>query len=195
MPTTTPIQPIVVILQQNRSSDRYFASNPVAANLAGEPPFYARPKTPSVNGLLTAGLLTSNPNSANPMPWPGYERDVRLHPRAAGAPLILDPNTGEVTESHDQNNIKASNQAGFFRGPNPENYHPDALMAPESTGFAPCLLRQSKDAGHGLAIACGKDFRSRLHADRWSDDELRGVSDLPCFHNPEPGHHDKDGSW
>ena len=52
---TTPIQPIVVILQQNRSSDRYFASNPpVAANLAGKPPFYARPKTPSVNRFLTA---------------------------------------------------------------------------------------------------------------------------------------------
>ena len=64
--TTTPIKHIVVIFQENRSFDQYFASYPFAANLAGEPPFYARPKTPSVNGLLTAGLLTSNPNSANP---------------------------------------------------------------------------------------------------------------------------------
>ena len=65
-PTTTPIQHIVVIFQENRSFDQYFASYPLAANLPQEPPFYARPRTPSVNGLLTAGLLTSNPNSANP---------------------------------------------------------------------------------------------------------------------------------
>ena len=64
--TTTPIKHIVVIFQENRSFDQYFASYPFAANLAGEPPFYAQPKTRSVNGLLTAGLLTSNPNSANP---------------------------------------------------------------------------------------------------------------------------------
>lgn len=65
-PTTTPIKHIVVIFQENRSFDQYFASYPFSANLAGEPPFYAQPKTRSVNGLLTAGLLTSNPNSANP---------------------------------------------------------------------------------------------------------------------------------
>jgi phospholipase C len=64
--TTTPIKHLVVIFQENRSFDQYFASYPNAANLAGEPPFYARPHTPSVNGLLTAGLLTSNPNSSNP---------------------------------------------------------------------------------------------------------------------------------
>jgi len=65
-PTTTPIKHIVVIFQENRSFDQYFASYPSAANLPGENPFHSRPNTPSVNGLLTAGLLTSNPNSANP---------------------------------------------------------------------------------------------------------------------------------
>jgi len=64
--TTTPIKHIVVIFQENRSFDQYFASYPFAANLAGEPPFHAQPNTRSVNELLTAGLLTSNPNSANP---------------------------------------------------------------------------------------------------------------------------------
>jgi phospholipase C len=65
-PTTTPIKHIVVIFQENRSFDQYFASYPLAANLPGEPPFHARPNTPIVNGLSTAGLLTTNPNSANP---------------------------------------------------------------------------------------------------------------------------------
>lgn len=64
--TTTPIKHVVVIFQENRSFDQYFAGYPYAANLSGESPFFARPHTPSVNGLLTAGLLTSNPNSANP---------------------------------------------------------------------------------------------------------------------------------
>ena len=64
--TTTPIQHIVVIFQENRSFDQYFATYPYAANLAGETPFHARWGTPDVNGLLTAGLLNNNPNSANP---------------------------------------------------------------------------------------------------------------------------------
>ena len=65
-PTTTPIKHIVVIFQENRSFDQYFATYPFAANLTGENPFHARPDTPTVNGLSTAGLLTNNPNSANP---------------------------------------------------------------------------------------------------------------------------------
>jgi phospholipase C len=64
--TTTPIKHIVVIFQENRSFDQYFATYPSAANLPGETPFYARPDTPTVNGLTTAGLLTANPNSAQP---------------------------------------------------------------------------------------------------------------------------------
>jgi phospholipase C len=65
-PTTTPIKHIVVIFQENRSFDQYFATYPQAANLPGEPPFHAMPGTPSVNGLTTAGLLSNNPNGANP---------------------------------------------------------------------------------------------------------------------------------
>jgi phospholipase C len=65
-PATTPIKHIVVIFQENRSLDQYFGSYPNAANLPGENPFYTVPNTPTVNNLQTAGLLTSNPNSANP---------------------------------------------------------------------------------------------------------------------------------
>ncbi|GMA62638.1 hypothetical protein NZD89_22860 [Alicyclobacillus fastidiosus] len=61
----TPIQHVVVIFDENESFDHYFGTYPVAKNPTGEPPFYAAPGTPSVNGL-TAALLTNNPNEANP---------------------------------------------------------------------------------------------------------------------------------
>jgi len=64
--TTTPIQHVVVIFQENVSFDHYFATYPNALNkTAGEPVFNAASNTPSVNGL-SGGLLTNNPNSAQP---------------------------------------------------------------------------------------------------------------------------------
>jgi phospholipase C len=63
--TTYPIKYIVVIFQENVSFDHYFATYPVALNPSGEPAFYARPDTPSVNGLNET-LLTLNPNSLQP---------------------------------------------------------------------------------------------------------------------------------
>ncbi len=64
--TLTPIKHVVVIYQENVSFDHYFATYPKAANPAGEPAFHARPGTPSVDNLATAGLLTRNPNATNP---------------------------------------------------------------------------------------------------------------------------------
>jgi phospholipase C len=65
--TTTPIEHVVVIFQENVSFDHYFATYPIAANnTPGEPVFHAADDTPSVNGLLSAGLLTNNPNSQQP---------------------------------------------------------------------------------------------------------------------------------
>jgi phospholipase C len=64
VPTATPIKHLVVIFQENISFDHYFGTYPYAANPAGEPAFFARPGTPSVNGL-TPGLLTNNPNLLN----------------------------------------------------------------------------------------------------------------------------------
>jgi phospholipase C len=64
--TTTPIQHVVVIFQENVSFDHYFGTYPVAANNSkSEPAFVAAPGTPSVNGL-SGPLLTNNPNSAQP---------------------------------------------------------------------------------------------------------------------------------
>jgi phospholipase C len=65
-PTTTPVKHVIVIFQENVSFDHYFATYPVAANPPGEPSFWAKKHTPSVNGL-TGGLLTRNPNSAEPL--------------------------------------------------------------------------------------------------------------------------------
>lgn len=63
--TTTPIKHLVVIFDENISFDHYFGTYPYATNPAGEPTFYAKSGTPSVNGL-TPALLTDNPNLANP---------------------------------------------------------------------------------------------------------------------------------
>jgi phospholipase C len=63
--TTTPIQHLGVIFQENVAFDHYFATYPHARNPPGEPRFVPSPGTPSVNGL-SSGLLTDNPNTANP---------------------------------------------------------------------------------------------------------------------------------
>lgn len=63
--TATPIKHVVVLYQENVSFDHYFATYPKAANPAGEPAFTAKAGTPSVNNLVTANLLTRNPNFTN----------------------------------------------------------------------------------------------------------------------------------
>jgi phospholipase C len=63
--TATPIEHLAVIVQENSSFDRLFATYPTATNPPGQPYFAARPDTPSVNGLSGA-LLTHNPNGVNP---------------------------------------------------------------------------------------------------------------------------------
>jgi phospholipase C len=67
-PTTTPIKHVVVIFQENVSFDHYFGTYPHAkANDNGTRFFHgAKDDTPRVNNLETSGLLTNNPNSANP---------------------------------------------------------------------------------------------------------------------------------
>jgi phospholipase C len=62
--TATPIKHVVVIFGENISFDHYFGTYPYAKNTSGEPQFYARPGSPSVNGLTDA-LLLNNPNSLN----------------------------------------------------------------------------------------------------------------------------------
>jgi phospholipase C len=68
--TTTPIKHVVVIFQENVSFDHYFGTYPHAFNLPGETPFHAKEDTPESNTLLSSGLLTNNPNKANPFRIP-----------------------------------------------------------------------------------------------------------------------------
>ena len=66
--TTTPVQHMVVIFQENVSFDHYFATYPVAANNSPfEPAFTAAPGTPTVNGL-SGPLLTHNPKLRRALP-------------------------------------------------------------------------------------------------------------------------------
>jgi phospholipase C len=63
--TGTPIKYLIVIFDENNSFDHYFGRYPVAANPPGEPAFFARPDTPTVNGF-TRTLMTRNPNGVAP---------------------------------------------------------------------------------------------------------------------------------
>ena len=63
--TTTPVQHLVVIFQENVSFDHYFATYPVAANPDGELSFAPDVSTPSVNGL-SGSLMAGNRNLAGP---------------------------------------------------------------------------------------------------------------------------------
>jgi phospholipase C len=68
--TKTPIKHVVVIFQENVSFDHYFGTYPHAFNLPGEILFQAKEDTPESNTLLSSGLLTNNPNKANPFRIP-----------------------------------------------------------------------------------------------------------------------------
>ena len=67
--TATPIKHLVVIFNENRSFDHYFATYPKATNPSGEPVFKADRNTPNVNNLAANAylLLSNNPNSTNPL--------------------------------------------------------------------------------------------------------------------------------
>jgi phospholipase C len=72
----SPIQHLVIVFQENVSFDHYFGTYPNAANLAGEPAFYAQRGTPSANGFTNA-LLNNNPN-LNPANGAGATNPFRL---------------------------------------------------------------------------------------------------------------------
>src|ERR1700730_12462658 len=65
--TATPIKHLVVIFNENRSFDHYFATYPTATNPPGEPVFRAVRHTPAVNNLAANPfLLNNNGNFTNP---------------------------------------------------------------------------------------------------------------------------------
>jgi phospholipase C len=73
----TPIQHLVVIFQENVSFDHYFGTYPFAANIEGEPTFYAYPNTPSVNGFSPA-ILNGSGTLANTANGAGASAPFRL---------------------------------------------------------------------------------------------------------------------
>jgi len=66
--TRTPIKHVVVIFQENVSFDHYFGTYPYARANANGTRYFTMVKddTPRANTLLSAGLLTQNPNGVNP---------------------------------------------------------------------------------------------------------------------------------
>jgi phospholipase C len=75
--TETPIKHLVIIFNENRSFDHYFATYPNAANPPGSIPFVPKPHTPKVNNLANANLLVNNPNN-NPANGTGATDPFRL---------------------------------------------------------------------------------------------------------------------
>jgi phospholipase C len=92
--TATPIEHLVVIFDENVSFDHYFATYPTATNPPGEPRFTAAPGTPRVNDLVTARLLTHNPN-LNPSNGAGATNPFRLDRSQANT---ADQNHGYTAE-------------------------------------------------------------------------------------------------
>lgn len=76
--TATPIRHLVVIFDENVSFDHYFGTYPQAANPPGQPVFTAKPGTPEANTLITANLLTKNPNFTNVANKEGAANPFRL---------------------------------------------------------------------------------------------------------------------
>ena len=106
--TSTPIQHVVVIFQENVSFDHYFATYPAAVNPAGEPAFRGASGTPSVNGLgtlvngtPTGVLLTDNPNASNPANGSNAVNPFRLD-RSQASTCDQDHNYGHEQLAFDQ---------------------------------------------------------------------------------------------
>ena len=98
--TTTPIEHVVVIFQENVSFDHYFASYPNAANPGGEPFFEPEDETPTVNGL-TGVLLNHNPNANNPANGTNAINPFRLD-RSQASTCDQDHNYGHEQMAFDQ---------------------------------------------------------------------------------------------
>ncbi|HWA80835.1 MAG TPA: alkaline phosphatase family protein [Acetobacteraceae bacterium] len=104
LPTATPIKHVVVIFDENVSFDHYFATYPTATNPPGEPPFHAFRGTPEVNNLVTANLLTNNPNDLNPGNGAGETNPFRLDRTQANT---ADQNHGYTAEQRAYDGGKA----------------------------------------------------------------------------------------
>ncbi|HEY6341985.1 MAG TPA: alkaline phosphatase family protein [Bryobacteraceae bacterium] len=75
--STTPIQHVVVVFDEQISFDHYFGTYPTALNPPGQPRFNALPNTSTLNGF-NPGLLTKNGN-LNPANGAGAANPFRLN--------------------------------------------------------------------------------------------------------------------
>jgi phospholipase C len=114
VPTATPIKHLVILYNENVSFDHYFATYPNASNPAGEPAFTAAPGTPAVNNLVSANLLSNNPNATNPK-----------NGAAAAEPFRLDRTQANTA---DQNHAYTAEQQAYDGG--------KADLFPQYTGKA-----------------------------------------------------------
>lgn len=76
--TATPIKHLVILFNENRSFDHYFATYPTAGNPPGEIAFHAKAHTPKTNNLANANLLVNNPNLTNTANGTGAADPFRL---------------------------------------------------------------------------------------------------------------------
>jgi phospholipase C len=118
--TATPIKHLVVIFQENISFDHYFGTYPYAANLKGEPAFYAKPGTPAVNGL-TGELLTNNPNATNAANKSGATNPFRLD-RSQAATADQDHDYTPEQMAFDRGLMDAFPASVGVAGPPPPNF-------------------------------------------------------------------------
>src|SRR5262249_18364734 len=89
------IKHLVIIFNENRSFDHYFATYPNAGNPPGEIAFKPKPHTPKVNNLVSANLLTNNPNDTNPANGTGAPNPFRLDRTQANTRSQNHPSTPE----------------------------------------------------------------------------------------------------
>ena len=94
----------MIIFNENRSFDHYFATYPHAANPPGEIPFRPDRETPPVNNLANANLLTNNPNFTNPANGSGAANPFRLDRTQANT---ADQNHAYTPEQEAYDNGKA----------------------------------------------------------------------------------------
>jgi phospholipase C len=102
--TTTPIKHLVVIYDENVSFDHYFATYPTATNPSGEPRFTALSGTTQPNNLVSAKLLTNNPNDTNTANGAGAANPFRLDRTQAST---ADQNHGYTAEQEAYDGGKA----------------------------------------------------------------------------------------
>jgi phospholipase C len=102
--TATPIKHLVVIYDENVSFDHYFATYPTATNPSGEPRFTALSGTTTPNNLVSANLLTNNPNDTNTANGTGAANPFRLDRTQAAT---ADQNHGYTAEQEAYDGGKA----------------------------------------------------------------------------------------